>query len=486
MEINWDDNSKRKIFRLALQDVYPNKSQLEMFVNEELNINLAIVAGESNLQDTAFDLIVWAKAKGRLEELFEAFCEENPAHLSISQLKQQDLVKKLNRLNPEDIGKLFGQFSYQNLADILKAFLEAFKSVKGDFWTYRPDNPPLNELVQIQDLLEVYDDPTLFVRFAEKAIIELQKSNIDKDYATLRTLGNRITQQYNVPPETPKLHSTPTKQGYLLVALQDKGQVSQGNPSVTIFTYLHVTGETNPIDFDAPSPPTCFLNEVSIHLSALIKKAENALIPYEAGRVTVELFLPCIHIEENIADWEVRNEQNRPRPLGMHRSFIVRSFERLLNPTTQTVLKRNWQILKSSVEANNVCEKFYRHETPLSPGILESFLESIPGLMLTADLPIDSTERQDIFYDIINSAVPIALWSINTSVGTADERRTEFDNLIRESYLTNFCDLAQKWRQKRNQPSSAAIKHLRLLCDCPDRWPNLPDSRRDEDLLIAS
>jgi hypothetical protein len=482
--INWDDNSKRKIFKEALQSAYPIEADFRIFVDEELNENPAVVAGGDNLEHATHALIQWARSVYKLNEVFEAFCRENPVHPSILQLQQQVLVKKSNRLNPEDMGTLFGQFSYQNFAYILKAFLEAFKSVKGDFWTYRPDNPPLNELVQIQDLLEVYDNPTLFVRFIEKAIIELQKSNTDKDYATLRTLCDRIAQKYQVPPETPKLDRLTTKQGYLLVALKDSGRVTQGNPSVIVFADLHVVGEANPIEFES-SPVTCSLNEVANHLSKLIAKAEEALISYNCGKVTVEVFLPSIHIEENVADWIVQNEQGSPRPFGKYRGFIVRSFERILNRTTQTVLKQNWQILKNCEATSEVGQGFHSQKNCPSPGDLE-VLRDIPGLKLAAELPSDFRERQDIFYDIINSAVPIALWLCDTNNSTIDERLITFDSLIQESCITDFADLAQKWRTKRIHSDSTVIQHLRLLCDCPDRWPSLPDTRRDEDLLVAS
>ncbi|MFK8184517.1 MAG: effector-associated domain EAD1-containing protein [Phormidesmis sp.] len=75
---NWNHDS-RKAFRLALQRVYPSYEALALFVSESIDENLANIAGDKRLDLAVHALLQWALTKpGKLDELFEAFCAENP------------------------------------------------------------------------------------------------------------------------------------------------------------------------------------------------------------------------------------------------------------------------------------------------------------------------------------------------------------------------------------------------------------------------
>ncbi|MGD1936812.1 MAG: AAA-like domain-containing protein [Cyanophyceae cyanobacterium] len=77
--MTWTSDRKKQ-FRQALQDVYRSYGALSLFVAEEVGENLEAIAGAGNLTEAAFKLIDWAEAKGRLEELYAAFCAEDPGH----------------------------------------------------------------------------------------------------------------------------------------------------------------------------------------------------------------------------------------------------------------------------------------------------------------------------------------------------------------------------------------------------------------------
>jgi hypothetical protein len=398
------------------------------------------------------------------------------------------LIRRPSHLKEGDWEMLFEHFLPYDFADIQRAFLRGIRQAFGhDFQQVRPDHPPLNEPAQIQKLLAAYDNPELAVRFVEFVIVELQRSSEgnNRDLTALKQWRDRIAQNHNISLEEPKPITSINRQAYLLIALKESGRQTQKDGSfVKVFAELRVTGEATPIEFEAAAV-TCSLNEVAEHLSKLIRKAEEALIPYECDKVTLELFLPCIHLEEDVADWQVRNEQNRPRRLGKHRRFLVRSLDRAEKPKMQRTLERKWQLLKNCVEAKTVCEQFHLQEDCPDLGDLEALLDEKPGLRLLAELPDDREQRLDILYDIINSGVPIALWSSKFDSCTATELKTQFNNLLEESELTNFANLAQKWRMKRTEVENVAIKNIRLLCDCPERWPSLPDPEQEEDLLVA-
>jgi hypothetical protein len=164
---------------------------------------------------------------------------------------------------------------------------------------------------------------------------------------------------------------------------------------------------------------------------------------------------------------------------------MVRSLERLLEKTTYNNLIQKWKLLADLERTGIAYKQFLEQKHSPKPGTLTALLNKSPGLKLLTELPADYEERQEILYDIINSAVPIALWLSEASDCTSDEILVVFNDLLKDSCLTNFSEIAQKCREKRAEPENKIIRHLRLLCDCPDRYPILPESTRDEDMLVA-
>ncbi len=398
---------------------------------------------------------------------------------------------KPRTLKFDDWQRLFEQVQDDDFPTLHQAFLRAFKiTFQQTFHEVQPDYPPLRNHQHIRDLLERYDHPELAVRFVEQLMAESPQSNLS-DRCNLNNVNlnnvqhweTQIAAEHHVTLSPAQ--ATPC-QGYLLVSLKPSGRATKEGAFVTVFPELRVTGENDPIEFSA-MPETCLFSEVAEYLSDLIPKAEAALIPYSSGKIILEIFLPCQHLEANIAEeWKVKNEQQRPRSLGTYRRFMVRSLERAMNPTTQAILRRNWHCLETYVENPIAAEKSF-HTQQVCPqiGALEVQLVDKSGLKLVAPLPTAEEDREEILYDIINAAVPIALWSAEACPCTAEERLAEINALLQSTHLTNFAELAQDWSQRRLESDTLAIRHLRLLCDCPDRWPHLPDPSRDDDQLIA-
>lgn len=483
MAIDWSDNNKRKAFRLALQRAYPREADLRLFVDEELNENLAAIAANNNLQSTAHDLVSWAQAKSRLDEVFEAFCRENPNDPVIAELQQRPLIKRSSNLGEEDWEALFAQFSPYDFADIQRAFLQGFQRVlNAAFQQVRPDHPPLTEQAQVQELLATYDKPELAVRFVEFVIVEFQRSSAEsrRDLTGLEQWRDRISQKYKIFPLTPEPEQKTVRQGYLLVACEESGS------DVVLYPELRVTGEEKPIKFSA-SPVKCAFEELPAYLSDWIYQAEKALDGKQnSEEILLELFLPCAMLEADLAMWDVRDKRGRPISLGMHRMFIVRSFDRIRDKDLQPVLARKWELLQKSVRDGTACDQFHLQDKyPEKKGALSVLLKRVPGLKLVAELPLEPEKRKDLLYEIIDAAVPITLWTPNANEAILAELKTQMYNLSRESQLTNFADLAYKWREKLAQPETESIKHIRLLCDCPDRLPKLPDPEQEDDLLVA-
>ena len=222
----------------------------------------------------------------------------------------------------------------------------------------------------------------------------------------------------------------------------------------------------------------------------MIRQAEDALDldVCDDEEVTLEVFLPCHYLEEDIATtWWVKDKRGEEIALGKHRRLLVRSFDRIRDPQIQNALDRRWRRLEACVEAKSACDQFHLQEDcPQEKGDLKNLLKDKEalGLKFVAQLPTDPGKRISLLYEIIDAAIPIALWSSGMTETDVTALKTEFDLFLTQSHLTNFADLARQWRMRRS--ASTVAKHIRLLCDRHDRLPKLPDPTREEDLLVAS
>jgi hypothetical protein len=487
--MHWTGPKQGKL-RIALLETYPDIRSLKRFVKDHFEYSLAGIGGFSP-EDWAEELLDQAVSEGWIDDLYDQFCKINHSLPRIAQLQKElqakPLIEKNTKLTEADWQALFSGFSGQDFGDVQKAFLRAFKATyQHEFGKIRPDHPALSQLEQVQSLLESFDNPDLAVRFVEFVIVGFQQDGgQNRDLSALEQWRDRIAQTHQVDSQPPQPVSQ-ICQGYLLVSLQPSGRQTQKQGAfVNLFAELQVAGAPAAIEFGACSI-TCSFDEVADHLSGLIRKAEVALIPYECSEIVIELFLPCKHLEENVAAWQVKNEQDRLRDLGRYRRFLVRSFERATNPSKRLAVRQKWQLLESSVATKSLCSQIHAQRSCPKPGDLEALLSDKPGLRLLAALPDDLAQRTDILYDIINSAVPIALWCSQLDGCSVTDLEAQFNQFLGSSQLTDFFQLAQQWRIRQIESENQVIKPIRLLCDCPDRWPDLPDPTQEDDLLVAS
>src|SRR5436305_2080753 len=71
-----DDTQLRQL-REALLSAFPTRQDLEVMVFDQLHENLSTIARDGTLQYTTFDLIRWAQANSKLEELVMAALKGN-------------------------------------------------------------------------------------------------------------------------------------------------------------------------------------------------------------------------------------------------------------------------------------------------------------------------------------------------------------------------------------------------------------------------
>ena len=426
--------------------------------------------------DRAFTLLQWIENTGPgLGEL----------QAVLAQMLGKPLIERPTRLAATDWAMLFGYFSPYDFAAMQMAFLKAFHDVyaKG-FWQVRPDNPLLNEPAQIQSLLTTFDDPVLAVRFVERVMAALQSAEEEapRDFTQFEQWRDRTAQAFNVPPAARPVPPTSARHAYLLVALEAHGS------DVNLYPELRVTGVEKPVGFGA-CPQTFAIPEAAAQISRWIHQAEAALEAEacDDGEVILEVFLPCQYLDEDIATiWQMQDKRGREVALGNHRRFLVRSLERVRDRGIQRALARRWQRLDACPDLQALGLQFHRQaHCPSEKGSLQAMLKDLDalGLKFVAQLPTDAARRSDLLYEIIDAAVPIALWVSAPASNDATILEAEFDALLAACQWTNFADLARSWRLHRLR--SPAAQPIKLLCDRPDRLPQLPDPNREEDLLVA-
>jgi hypothetical protein len=86
------NGTQRGALRAALIQEFPNRSDLEMLLDDTLSVALdSIVPDSKNLTETAFELIKWASIDpmGRLQPLLNAAVEQRPHSTTLRELKSE-------------------------------------------------------------------------------------------------------------------------------------------------------------------------------------------------------------------------------------------------------------------------------------------------------------------------------------------------------------------------------------------------------------
>ena len=78
-------------------DAYPSVEDLEIMVYEELNENLNAIAGGGNLKGVVFNLIRWAEASGKLNQLIEGASQGNPYNPRLQAIKNELFTHEDNK-----------------------------------------------------------------------------------------------------------------------------------------------------------------------------------------------------------------------------------------------------------------------------------------------------------------------------------------------------------------------------------------------------
>ncbi|MFK8184519.1 MAG: effector-associated domain EAD1-containing protein [Phormidesmis sp.] len=516
MSITWDRH-KRKAFKSALHQVYPDYNQLDLFVYDAIDENLADITNDTRVEISIRYLLRWADGReGVLDELFEAFCEENPNNSNIAIIEGKSITAVSTGSHPskiaqQDWDRLFQSFNEGDKLELSRAFKVVSKLlVNPKFQTSIRSLEPFEAVPQsvltIRERLEKWDSPELSFCFACEALEQLRLSDSEgvRDLTPIAQWKDWISKTYQLADIT---DVEPVTAGYLIVSVQETGRRRQQVKDVMLYPELHilqqpseqpseqspeqvlsaVDGENGEALFQlnqqTMTPVKCPLSEIGKALSKLLHKAEDKLLPY-CERVTLELFLRWPQIEEDAANWDGEDRDQNDFKFKYQR-YLIRSLDRFLkakrNKALMPMLERNWQALEASVSRQLPYEKFHHHKTCPESGQLKALLSQKTGLTLAALLPEDEKARKAVFNNIIESAVPVAIWTANASCSSQQMLEKLEKGVLVGACLTNFDSVAECWMQSRAQQlDDELVGGLRVLFDCPTRWPtSLPNTASD-------
>ncbi|MCC5640434.1 GUN4 domain-containing protein [Nostoc sp. CHAB 5844] len=106
----------------ALIDAFPDKSSLEQMLYFELNKNLNVIAGGSNLKEIIFNLIRAAQSQGWLLELVSAARKSNPRN---SRLLALDLQPRERKRDSVEVSKEKEDYTELSPEDVVKQITKA-------------------------------------------------------------------------------------------------------------------------------------------------------------------------------------------------------------------------------------------------------------------------------------------------------------------------------------------------------------------------
>ncbi|MBO9998016.1 MAG: hypothetical protein J7641_03245 [Cyanobacteria bacterium SID2] len=473
--MKWDKEIERE-FREALCDSYPNTTELAIFVDDNLEENLAKITTETNLTYIVFKLIKWAEIqKRRLAQLLEAFCQDNSHHTLVARLQpiiaqlQEDFVNPKNHnIKNEDWERLFENFQQNNLLILNKAWYEALQ--------YQPlteiytNCPFFDRVGAIREILERYDDPKLAIAFVNRAIrLLIALENIEDDVIqNLENWRDKIADSHRVP----KIIGMGNKNlhGYLLVPIQ----LQAGH--VTIYPQLYITEDDRTYPEIEKIESTwgiqCQINDVSNYLSETIAEAEKKLEVLKGeDTITLEVFLPWQYLDSHVHEWDVTDELDDPCQLHVYRKFLVRSLDRATISGLKLKLKKAWNCLQNCLQNGSIDRSFDKFDCSSCKPL--PALVGKPGVKLGGGLPENIEQREAILKNLVKSAIPIAFWTYQQF--DLNETIEAFDMLLTVDNLKSFRNLAKAIREKRNAENPNPVhQDLGMLCDCPTRLPTLP------------
>ena len=220
--------------------------------------------------------------------------------------------------------------------------------------------------------------------------------------------------------------------------------------------------------------------KLSHYLQDLLKQCGDIYLrgsPWTYNLV-IELFLPFDYLAESVDLWLIPRLPRRKRQLGREYRVIVRSYERLFDAYYADKLECIWKLMKIfEQEVLPTRIKRLEQEKSYCYSVLEQELTEQQTIGLSCFLPESDVEREDLFFALYETGVPLALWLRSRDLENDD--MSHFDHLLCAKCLLDHNHLIDQLWLKRKvaygspNPQKQWGYHVAMLLDNPERNPPL-------------
>ncbi|MBS9394370.1 MAG: hypothetical protein HEQ29_14915 [Dolichospermum sp. LBC05a] len=480
----------RKELRLAIEDAYKTKSSLKMMLSEEfseeLRTNLEDIDGE-NLREKIFHLIEKFESESKLKELILAARKGNPNNQKLKDIQE--------KLFPNIVDKPINPASeYWNSLHYLlnKIGLNILEKVCRITLKNNPKNQDIDgnylELKNIQELatlkeilLEKYpknqlNKPTI-IEFAQRLTNEDSIRDIHSSLSEwINTVADKLN--YKEPFYQDKPKSSTIAKPYLMIIAEPKG-----DDKFNLNAELIIDSNTQPIKV-GEQRYDCLWDNIKDEIDAFLGISfQQHLRNINREDLTIELFLPFSHLDQDIdiANISVSSEENRA--IGYEYKFLVRSIERIKEQwgSYMKICLDRWenntaQIFHIQDNWNNCTDSSWiKWENSWGGQNIDDNDNNVLIKVVTVGcgLPFGKIKNK-FFITLIRGGVPISIWTrCNFPFTQQDSQKlSQINNNNFESSL-----IESVWRKRREAYQTQENGqnhlgyHLGFLCDNPHRIP---------------
>jgi hypothetical protein len=218
----------------------------------------------------------------------------------------------------------------------------------------------------------------------------------------------------------------------------------------------------------------CF-GDVHTKINKIIKSTSQKHLLGKKFNLFIEIFLPISYLSKTLDLEEVPNELGRSQRLGKQYPLIVRSYERNKFAGLLSEFRQRWELLQEKIQTNpdpQAWEEEFKTPTPLTN------LDKKVALKICSDFPTSPKAQQELFGIILESGVPICLWSRKKSL--KEDEMVRFNQLLSLEKVRDINNLYQAIFELRKEVPSSKTQaknhlgsHLGFLCDHGGRIPDI-------------
>ncbi|MEM9926477.1 MAG: effector-associated domain EAD1-containing protein [Cyanobacteria bacterium P01_D01_bin.50] len=465
------DGTLREKICEALQDAFPNYTDIEQMLSFKFNENLESISGKNGLKTVVFKLVQKYESQGNLDELIIAAIRENPGNPELQKLVQE--IDKIQcEINPDD-SKDFNDL----LPIIKKNDFDIIEKILYQTLSYLDENPLKAIENKFKDLKQIQNEES-----RTSIQLFLLKKILIYEYKKLRDFSQNLDNHEQLNNSS---QSNEEINSYLLVLVKPEER-NQYRINAYLIPNEEDKDNVEPLDIkNEEKGVLCTFDEIKYQIPQFRQQAEKRIQQKTNNKykLNIEFFLPWNYLNENVEQWNTSyNDKLEPDTcIGERYTVVVRSYDRLQRPEWIGALRDridelqkvrglylNEQIVKDRFEhlqeLNNLNQKELRNK--LSTKKIGLKLSCPPP-------PVSHKTYKNLFIAILSSGIPIAIWKRSSSIPNMNSE-DEFNNILNVNSLSkssNLFELILKERKLAYQEEECENYFgydLGVLCEEPN------------------